>query len=118
MLDVFEIEVNCVVFLLFFSVVVWFVLGIIFCDNVLFLFDELYFVMFGMIELCKNYWFMLYVWCCFVEMFGECVFKFVVIGCCGWECENVVDMFECCDVIKSVVIEELSCSDICLCVWL
>lgn len=43
---------------------------------------------------------------------GNDVFKFVIIGWCGWECENVIDMFECCELLCWVVIEELDCSDI------
>ncbi|RQV13678.1 glycosyltransferase family 1 protein [Burkholderia cenocepacia] len=80
--------------------------------------DEPYFVMLGTIEPRKNHWFMLHVWRRLVETLGERAPKLVVIGRRGWECENVVDMLERCDAIKSVVIEESSCSDTRLRAWL
>lgn len=59
------VKVGIIKFL--FIVVVCLVLGIVECLLFLVFIDELYFVMLGMIEFCKNYWFIFYVWWCFVE---------------------------------------------------
>ena len=72
---------------------------------------EPYFVMLGTIEPRKNHWFMLHVWRRLVEQLGTAAPRLVVIGRRGWECENVVDMLERCELLKNVVIEEAHCSD-------
>lgn len=73
--------------------------------------SEPYFVILGTIEPRKNHWFILHVWRRLVEELGAAAPKLVVIGRRGWECENVVDMLERCESLKSVVIEEAHCSD-------
>jgi glycosyltransferase involved in cell wall biosynthesis len=70
-----------------------------------------YFVMLGTIEPRKNHWFMLHVWRRLIEQFGAAAPKLVVIGRRGWECENVVDMLDRCEILKGTVIEEAHCSD-------
>jgi glycosyltransferase involved in cell wall biosynthesis len=72
---------------------------------------EPYFVMLGTIEPRKNHWFILHVWRRLAEQLGAAAPKLVVIGRRGWECENVIDMLERCESLKSVVIEEAHCSD-------
>ncbi len=80
--------------------------------------DAPYFVMLGTIEPRKNHWFMLHVWRRLVEKHGSAAPKLVVIGRRGWECENVIDMFERCASLRGVVIEEADCSDDQLHTWL
>lgn len=70
-----------------------------------------YFVMLSTIEPRKNHWMLLHVWRDLVERLGDQAPTLVVIGRRGWECENVVDMLERCEVLKGKVIEESECSD-------
>lgn len=72
---------------------------------------EPYFVILGTIEPRKNHWMLLQVWRSLVERLGTKVPRLVVIGQRGWECENVVDLLERCEVLRGVVIERPSCSD-------
>lgn len=72
---------------------------------------EPYFVMLGTIEPRKNHWMMLQVWRRLLELQGKQAAKLVIIGQRGWECENVVDLLERCDIIQSHVLELSSCSD-------
>ena len=70
-----------------------------------------YFVMLSTIEPRKNHWMLLHVWRDLVQRMGDQAPTLVVIGRRGWECENVVDMLERCEVLKGKVIEESECSD-------
>ncbi|HZW14127.1 MAG TPA: glycosyltransferase family 1 protein [Noviherbaspirillum sp.] len=75
------------------------------------LINEPYFVALGTIEPRKNHWMLLQVWRKLVERLGERAPKLVVIGQRGWECENVVDLLERCEVLRGAVIELPRCSD-------
>lgn len=75
------------------------------------LIDEPYFVALGTIEPRKNHWMLLQVWRRLVERHGERAPKLVVIGQRGWECENVIDLLERCEVLRGTVIELPRCSD-------
>ncbi|MEO6657892.1 MAG: glycosyltransferase family 1 protein [Arenimonas sp.] len=75
---------------------------------------EPYFVMLGTIEPRKNHWMMLQVWRRMLEQQLVKVPKLVIIGQRGWECENVIDLLERCDIIQSHVVELSSCSDVTL----
>lgn len=70
-----------------------------------------YFVMLGTIEPRKNHLLILNVWRELVHRLGSACPHLVVIGQRGWECENVLDMLERCDVIRPFVHEKASCSD-------
>jgi glycosyltransferase involved in cell wall biosynthesis len=70
-----------------------------------------YFVMLSTIEPRKNHWLMLHVWRRLVERLGEKAPRLVVIGQRGWECENVLDLLERCEVLRGFVIEKGGCSD-------
>jgi len=72
---------------------------------------EPYFVMLSTIEPRKNHWLLLQVWRRLVERWGDQAPKLVVIGQRGWECENVVDLLERCEVLRDFVVELPSCSD-------
>jgi glycosyltransferase involved in cell wall biosynthesis len=77
-----------------------------------------YFLMLGTIEPRKNHWFMLHVWRRMIELFGNAAPKLVIVGRRGWECENVIDMLERCDRLRSHVIELSDCSDAELQAWM
>jgi glycosyltransferase involved in cell wall biosynthesis len=77
-----------------------------------------YFVMLGTIEPRKNHWLLLQLWRQLIERFGERAPRLVIIGQRGWECENVVDLLERCDVLQGFVVEYPSCSDAELASWL
>lgn len=70
-----------------------------------------YFVILSTIEPRKNHWLLLQIWRRLVETMGARAPKLVVIGQRGWECENVIDLLERCEVLNGVVIELPSCSD-------
>lgn len=70
-----------------------------------------YFVILGTIEPRKNHWLLLHLWRGLVERLGEEAPRLVVIGQRGWECENVVDLLERCELLKGFVIEKSSCPD-------
>lgn len=72
---------------------------------------EPYFLLLGTIEPRKNHWFMLHLWRRMVETLGAATPKLVIVGRRGWECENVVDMLERCDVLRTHVIERADCND-------
>jgi glycosyltransferase involved in cell wall biosynthesis len=77
-----------------------------------------YFVMLGTIEPRKNHWLILQLWRQLIERFGEAAPRLVIIGQRGWECENVVDLLERCEVLKGFVFEYPACSDAELSSWL
>ena len=72
---------------------------------------EPYFVMLSTIEPRKNHWMILHVWRRLVERLGSNAPRLVVIGQRGWECENVFDLLERCDVLRGFVLEKNGCSD-------
>ena len=77
-----------------------------------------YFVMLGTIEPRKNHWLILQLWRQLVQDFGDAAPRLVIIGQRGWECENIIDLLERCDVLRGFVIEESRCSDTQLATWL
>jgi len=77
-----------------------------------------YFVLLGTIEPRKNHLMILNVWRRMSERLGERTPRLVIIGQRGWECENVVDMLERCEILKKIVIELPACSDIEASVWM
>lgn len=77
-----------------------------------------YFVILGTIEPRKNHWLILQLWRQLIERFGENAPRLVIIGQRGWECENVVDLLERCEVLKDFVFEYRACSDAELSSWL
>lgn len=77
-----------------------------------------YFVMLGTIEPRKNHWLMLQLWRQLIESLGDAAPRLVIIGQRGWECENVLDLLERCEVLKGFVFEYPECSDAELSCWL
>ncbi len=71
---------------------------------------EPYFVMLGTIEPRKNHWMVLQVWRRLIEQHGERAPRLVIVGQRGWECEQVLDLLERCDLLRGFVREE-TCSD-------
>jgi glycosyltransferase involved in cell wall biosynthesis len=70
-----------------------------------------YFLILGTIEARKNHWLPLQVWRKLIEQLGENAPKLVLIGQRGWECENVIDLLERSDTLRTHVIELSSCTD-------
>ncbi len=70
-----------------------------------------YFVILGTIEPRKNHWLLLQVWRRLIEQLGDKAPKLVIIGRRGWECENIIDLLERCEILKGHVIELERCSD-------
>ncbi len=70
-----------------------------------------YFVVLGTIEPRKNHLLLLKVWRELVQRLGDACPHLVVIGQRGWECENVVDMLERCEVLGPFVHEVAACPD-------
>lgn len=79
---------------------------------------ESYFVMLSTIEPRKNHLLLLNLWREIVAQRGRAAPKLVMIGRRGWECEQVVDMLERCEVLKGQVIEIPDCDDAQLATWL
>ncbi len=77
-----------------------------------------YFVMLGTIEPRKNHLLLLHLWRQMIEELGESAPQLVIIGQRGWECEQIVDLLERCEVLKSHVIEINNCGDAELATWL
>lgn len=77
-----------------------------------------YFVMLGTIEPRKNHWLMLQVWRRLIERLGNAAPCLVVVGQRGWECENVVNLLDRCEVLNGFVFEYPACSDAELASWL
>ena len=73
--------------------------------------DSPYFVILGTIEPRKNHLMILQVWRRLVEQLRDAAPKLVIIGQRGWECENVVDMLERCELLHDFVLERPNCSD-------
>ncbi len=71
---------------------------------------EPYFVMLGTIEPRKNHWMILQVWRRLIEQYGERAPRLVIVGQRGWECEQVLDLLERCDLLRRFAREE-TCSD-------
>lgn len=72
---------------------------------------EPYFVILGTIEPRKNHLLLLQIWRGMAENLGSAAPHLIVVGQRGWECENVVDILERCESLKSLVHERPSCSD-------
>ncbi|NMM04853.1 glycosyltransferase family 1 protein [Polaromonas sp.] len=70
-----------------------------------------YFVVLGTLEPRKNHLLLLNVWRELVQRLGDACPHLVVIGQRGWECENVLDMLERCEVIRPVLHEVAACTD-------
>lgn len=80
--------------------------------------SEPYFVCLGTIEPRKNHLLLLHLWRQLVEALGDAAPRLVVIGQRGWECEQVVDLLERCQVLRGYVEEKPSCPDKDLATWL
>jgi len=78
---------------------------------------EPYFVILATIEPRKNHLLLLNLWRRLVNIYGSDSPRLVVIGQRGWECEQVVDMLERCEVLKGHVIEISGCDDTVLANW-
>ena len=72
---------------------------------------EPYFVMLSTIEPRKNHWMVLQVWRRLIERHGNSAPRLVVVGQRGWECENVLDLLERCDLLRGFVFEKPLCCD-------
>lgn len=70
-----------------------------------------YFVVLGTIEPRKNHLLLLNIWRELVALLGDSCPHLLIIGQRGWECENVVDMLERCEVLKPFVHELAACPD-------
>lgn len=79
---------------------------------------EPYFVVLGTIESRKNHLLLLHIWRQLVEEMGPGAPRLVLIGQRGWECEQVVDMLERCEMLRGFVIEHARCGDQELATWL
>lgn len=79
---------------------------------------EPYFVVLGTIEARKNHLLLLNIWRQMVLELGERAPRLVIIGQRGWECEQVLDMLDRCETLKTAVIELASCDDAALVTWL
>ncbi len=77
-----------------------------------------YFVMLGTIEPRKNHLLVLQVWRQLVAQMKGGIPRLVLVGQRGWECEQVLDLLERCDVLRGVVLEQPRCSDQELATWL
>lgn len=73
--------------------------------------QEPYFVMLGTIEPRKNHSLILQLWRQLIERLGDKTPRLLIIGQRGWECENVVDLLERCEILQGFVIEHSVCSD-------
>ena len=79
---------------------------------------ERYFVAVGTIEPRKNHWMLLHLWRQLAEELGEAAPRLVLIGQRGWECEQVVNLLERCEILRGLVIEKRRCPDAALATWL
>jgi glycosyltransferase involved in cell wall biosynthesis len=77
-----------------------------------------YFVVLGTIEPRKNHWLLLHIWRQLVKDYGAAAPRLVIIGQRGWECEQIVDMLERCEILSGYVRELSRCSDQELGTWL
>ncbi len=76
-----------------------------------------YFIMLGTIEPRKNHWLLLQLWRQLIERLGEAAPRLVIIGQRGWECENLVDLLDRCEILNGFVFEYPACSDADLSSW-
>lgn len=72
---------------------------------------EPYFVVVGTIEARKNHHLLLQVWRRLVAVRGASAPKLVILGQRGWEIENVVDLLERNEAVRSAVIEKPDATD-------
>ena len=79
---------------------------------------EHYLVVLGTIEPRKNHLLLLQVWRQLIEELGLAAPRLVIIGQRGWECEQVVDLLDRCEVLRGVVLEKNRCSDAEMATWL
>lgn len=79
---------------------------------------EPYFVILGTIESRKNHLLLLNLWRQLAEELRGAVPRLVVIGQRGWESEQVVDMLERCEALRTCVVEVPDCTDAHLSTWL
>lgn len=70
-----------------------------------------YFVVLGTVEPRKNHLLLLNVWRELALQLGDACPHLLIIGQRGWECENVVDMLERCEVLQPFVHELAACPD-------
>ena len=77
-----------------------------------------YFVILGTIEPRKNHLLLLQLWRQLVVELGNQAPRLVVIGQRGWECEQVVDLLDRCEVLRDCVLERAKCGDQDLATWL
>ena len=70
-----------------------------------------YFVMLGTIEPRKNHLLLLNIWRDLVDAGYPQIPQLLVIGQRGWECEQIIDMFERCQQLRGRVVEIADCSD-------
>lgn len=75
------------------------------------LINKPYFVILGTIEPRKNHLLLLQLWREFIQTLGDEAPLLVVIGKRGWECENIVDMLDRCQLLEGVVTEISGCDD-------
>ena len=80
--------------------------------------DGAYFLLLGTLEPRKNHWLVLQVWRDLIARLGNATPRLVIVGQIGWNSENVIDLLERCDAIKSHVIHKPRCSDAELVTWL
>lgn len=73
--------------------------------------DKPYFVMLSTIEPRKNHLLLLHVWRSLFKQLGQDTPHLFIIGYRGWECENVIDILDRNQQLKSVVSEISHCSD-------
>ena len=70
-----------------------------------------YFVILSTIEPRKNHLLLLHIWRSLFQRLGDKAPHLLVIGHRGWECENILDLLDRCQFLKSVVTEISHCSD-------
>lgn len=75
------------------------------------LINKPYFVILGTIEPRKNHLLLLQLWRQFIQTLGDATPLLVVIGKRGWECENIIDMLDRCQLLQGFVKEIVGCDD-------
>jgi glycosyltransferase involved in cell wall biosynthesis len=73
--------------------------------------DKPYFVILSTIEPRKNHLLLLQLWRYFIQTLGDKAPHLVVIGQRGWECENIVDLLDRCEMLQGFVTEVAGCTD-------
>lgn len=69
------------------------------------------FIVLGTIEARKNHLMLLQVWGRLIERLGEHAPRLIVIGQRGWECEEVLDLLDRSEALKTAVVELGQCDD-------